>query len=62
MNTYEKALEAYAEYQDGKKWLMINSSDGYAWQEPMTDWTYIIDLVYGKDVYRNKDGIEIKAG
>lgn len=50
-------MRAFMYWEDGKKWLRIIPESGYEWDEPMTGWVLIFDLINGgPSVFRHTDG------
>lgn len=53
-------MTAHLIYEDGRRWLRITPADGYAWDEPIAEWKYIINLTEGFASWKHKDGREIR--
>lgn len=61
-NNYEDAIGAYKVYDGGRAWLRIVYADGLDWEVDVSGWENLLDLVNGKDVWRNNNlGVELNA-
>ena len=52
-------MKAYQHTEDGRKWLRIVPDDGLAWDEPLSGWCIVLDLITGATTYRHTDGRSI---
>lgn len=50
-------LTAKLHDDDGSRWIRLVADKGNEWDEPITGWEYVIDLINGPPSYfRHKDG------
>ncbi len=51
---------AYMYYDDGRRWLRVQDETGLEWDEPISGWTIVLDLIRGGPVwFEHKDGRKI---
>lgn len=53
-------MKAYRHWEDGKQWLRVITADGIEYDEPITGWVEVWNLITGVLTYR-KGEIEITA-
>jgi hypothetical protein len=49
-------MNALMHDDDGKRWLRMIAADGTEWDEPITGWTLLLDLIRGLRSWRHDDG------
>jgi hypothetical protein len=50
----------YRHYEDGKQWLRLVDNLGNEFDEPISGWTEVINLLDGTTQFRHTDGRELK--
>jgi hypothetical protein len=53
--------KAYHHTDEGLTWLRIVPESGMEWDEPISGWSEVHDLIRGRHYYRHTDGREYAA-